>query len=298
MQRNLFWSSSYFIYIIFVFICRKSVKKEYSSLLHPRHSLYLKAEQKRKSGAAELVYIRDATTVSVCVTETEYSTSAHSLYLGFFHGHRDPQSYPLSLHLSPPQPKPQQQHIPHFPLPSNLTLFSPLQIPIRLFLLPIGASSSFSFCFSSTASSVHPEPHSWPFLCPHFRHHSPRRRAVPGRLHDLQGEAGCGAAACQARRRHHRGRLPCRLQGWLRGRQNDRPRGRQRRWRRRIRPRHLWPLPLQREGHSNSLGGRQVRQEAQDSHLHRHQRHSHGVQVENVQRQGRRHCPQYGQVRS
>lgn len=211
MQRNLFWSSSYFIYIIFVFICRKSVKKEYSSLLHPRHSLYLKAEQKRKSGAAELVYIRDATTVSVCVTETEYSTSAHSLYLGFFHGHRDPQPYPLPFHLSPPQPKP---HIPHSPLLSNLTLFSPLQIPIRRFLLPIGTSSSSSFFFSA-ASSVHPQPHSGPFLCPHFRHDSPRRRAVPGRLHDLEGEAGRGAAARQAGRWHHRGRLPRRLHGRL-----------------------------------------------------------------------------------
>src|SRR5829696_4197429 len=59
----------------------------------------------------------------------------------------------------------------------------------------------------------------------HLRHHPARRRAVAGNLAEHDGEARDRAPAGAARRRRHRGRLPDRVAGRLRGGARDRPRG-------------------------------------------------------------------------
>ena len=97
---------------------------------------------------------------------------------------------------------------------------------------------------------------------PDLRHDAPRRRAVARRQHEPRREARDRPGPGRPGRRHHRGRLPDRLAGRLRGRPRHRHRGR--------RLDHLRPGPLQRPRHRPRLGGRPVRPEAADPRLPRH----------------------------
>jgi len=70
-------------------------------------------------------------------------------------------------------------------------------------------------------AGVHPGPHSGLFLLPDSGHHPSRRRAVPRRRHDRGAEAADRAAAGEAGRGHHRGRVPLGITGGLQRREDD-----------------------------------------------------------------------------
>ena len=113
-----------------------------------------------------------------------------------------------------------------------------------------------------------------------LRYHSPRRRAVPGLLHDRPREAQNGRKTCRPRRRHPRSRFPHRLSGRFRSR-----------------PGRLCGIPVGpgRSSCSLHLKGRGTRRRSSKAgppsphpHLPRHQRHSPQVQAQEVPPAGSR----------